>query len=82
VKEQVLLEKRKNKCIASILSAKEKEFDPYLDQEQSAKLRKVILDEINDFYNLAVDLLGDNMNEFYLDMVEMLEDIHGAVLKE
>lgn len=82
MKEQVLLEKRKNKCIASILSTKEKEYDPYLDQEQSAKLRKVILDEVNDFYNLAVDLLGDNMNEFYLDMVEMLEDIHGAVLKE
>ena len=82
MKEQVVLEKRKNKCIASILSAKEKDYDIYLGKEDALQFRKVILDEINDFYNLAVDLLGDNMNEFYLDMVEMLEDIHGVILKE
>lgn len=82
MKEQLLLEKRKNKCIATILSVKEKEYDPHLTKEDAAQFRKIILDEINDFFNLANDLLGDNMNEFYLDMVEMLEDIHGVILKE
>lgn len=80
IKEQGLLEKRKQRCIATILSVKDKECSA-LSNDASSALRKVILDEINEFYLLVVDLMENNINEEYLDMFAMLEDIHEVVTK-
>ncbi len=79
--EQGLLERRLKRCIASILSAKEKEIDRYIPEEVASTFRKTILDEINEFYALVVDVLNDEINQEFLDMLDMLEDIHGALIK-
>lgn len=79
--EQGLLERRLKRCIATILSAKEKEIDRYIPEEVANVFRKTILDEINEFYALVVDVLNDEINQEFLDMLDMLEDIHGALIK-
>lgn len=60
-----ILEKRKNRCIAIILNVKEREVDPLLNMEPggplaSRLLRKAILDQINDFFEMAVDVVGSS----------------------
>lgn len=78
-----VLEKRKNRCIAIVLGVKEHEIDRELNAQQSQKLRKVILDQFNDFYFLVVDVMstldtGDVvLNGHYLDK---LNDIHNAIV--
>lgn len=77
-----LLEKRCRRAIAVVLSAKEKEADPWLTAAAQAHLRKVILDQFNDLLALSVDLLdsleADSVvNELWL---ERLSEIHAAVV--
>lgn len=74
-----LLEKRRNRCIATILGFKEKQCDGYLTEEISNNLRKVILDEINGLCELVFDILNEDVlfNEEYFTM---LEEIHGAII--
>lgn len=73
------VERRKNRCIASLLSAKERDIDRYLPSDVAAGYRKLILDEINDFALLVIDLLEDNINEEFLIM---LEEMHSVIVKE
>lgn len=78
-----ILAKRRDRSIATILGAKEDLADPYMSQEDSAELRKVVLDVLNDYYDLCSDLLksvqpdGMVMNETWLDKID---DIHEAVI--
>lgn len=78
-----LLDKRAKRSIAIILGVKERECDQYLTDAVSAKLRKVVLDQVNEFHGLVVDILDsvDNgevaLNEHYLTK---LDDIHHAVV--
>lgn len=77
-----LLEKRCRRAIAVVLSAKEKEADPWLPAPAQVHLRKVILDQFNDLLALSVDLLdsleADSVvNELWL---ERLTEIHAAVV--
>lgn len=67
-----IVAKRRDRCIATILSFKENEIDEYIDTELSGDLRKVILDNINDVCNLAVDLLDDAsiVNDVFLDKLD------------
>ena len=52
-----ILKRRRDRAIAIILSVKEREVDPHLKNAQASRaLRKVILDQLNDFYALAVDV--------------------------
>ena len=56
-----ILKKRRDRSIAIILGVKEREIDPLLTQEPggnhaSTLLRKVILDQVNDFCDLALDV--------------------------
>lgn len=56
-----ILKKRRDRTIAIILTLKEREIDPLLTQigggeRASRLLRKVILDTINDFYDMALDV--------------------------
>lgn len=56
-----ILKKRRDRTIAIILSIKEREVDPLLTQmpggrRASQLLRKAILDQVNDFYDMALDV--------------------------
>ena len=56
-----ILKKRRDRAIAIILSIKEREVDPLLNQmpggsRASGLLRKVVLDQVNDFYDMALDV--------------------------
>ena len=80
--KDVLLRKRRDRAIAIVLGLKERECDQYLPPQVSAKLRKVILDQMNDLYDTCLDLLGSSddgsvvLNELYQrkidDMYELL----------
>lgn len=77
-----LLKRRRDRGIAIILSIKERECDGYLPRESRIKLRKVVLDQFNEFYDLVLDLMssldqGDVvLNEEYLDK---LDSVHRDV---
>jgi hypothetical protein len=79
-----ILERRRNKAIAVVLGVKEREVDYYIPKPIQDKLRKVVLDQFNDYHELCVDVFRslDNdevtLNEHYL---ELLDDIHSAVVK-
>jgi hypothetical protein len=75
-----LLEKRRNRVIASILSVKERECDPQLTEASSHKLRKVVLDQVNEWHSLVLDILGSLdtgdvvLNEDYMHKIDELHD--------
>ena len=78
-----LLNKRRDRAIAIILRTKEHECDEYLPPEQAARLRKVVLDQINNLSDMVIDLMGsleDNsgviLNEYYL---QRLDEVHTMV---
>lgn len=76
-----LLFKRKQRCIATVLSSKEALVDQHLSQQESDQFRKVILDEINGLFDLVLDVtkgIDDKVewNQHYLDM---LQEIHVTV---
>jgi hypothetical protein len=71
-----LLAKRRDKAIAVILSTKELHCDEFLPDSESSVLRKVVLDQINDYYDLCFDIIKslDNdsvvLNNDYLDKID------------
>jgi hypothetical protein len=78
---QDLLDRRCRRSIAVILGVKEREVDKFLSPEVAAKLRKVIMDQLNEFSSLANDILDSAtkdivFNELYL---EKLEAVHRDV---
>lgn len=79
-----VIAKRRDRAIAVLLGIKEREIDQYLPLEARALMRKAILDQLNDFYGLVVDVLGslDNgdvvLNELYL---EKLDGLHRDVAR-
>lgn len=81
-----VLQRRKNRAIAIILGLKERECDPQLTKASSDALRKVVLDQFNDFYEMCVDVMKSldtgevGLNEIYMDrLVAKLDDIHEYV---
>lgn len=61
-----ILRKRRDRAIAIILSVKEREVDPVLKNRQASHaLRKVVLDQLNDFYTLAVDVAASSDVDTY-----------------
>ena len=81
---QDVLQKRKNKAIGSVLGVKEREIDPHVSAMASQKLRKVVLDQFNAFYDLCVDVMSSLdtgevvLNEEYL---AKLDEVHSAIVK-
>ena len=72
-----LLEKRRDRAIAIILSVKEEECDAYLPEAAGRSIRKVVLDQINDYHELAANLLsivgaGGVVNQAYLDKIDAI----------
>jgi hypothetical protein len=84
-----ILKKRRDRAIAIVLSIKEREVDPHLSDTEAGRvasraLRKVVLDQLNDFCDLALDVAGSGeaMNfEFNPDVWQRkINDIHHAVM--
>lgn len=77
-----LIEKRRDRAIAKILGVKEREIDPHVPAYVSQKLRKVVLDQVNEFADVILDVMGSLdsgeviLNEAYL---ERLGQIHEAI---
>ncbi len=84
-----ILKKRRDRAIAIVLSIKEREVDPFLSGSQSGRdaskaMRKVVLDQLNDFCDLALDVAasGEATNfEFNPDVWDRkINEIHRAVM--
>jgi hypothetical protein len=76
----MLLRKRRDRAIAICLGLKEREVDQYLPPQVSARLRKVILDQMNDLYDTCLDLIGSSegtvvLNELYQRKIDDLYDM-------
>lgn len=75
-----LLRKRKDRSIAIILGVKERDCDRHLPPQVQKQLRKVILDQFNDFYSLIIDVAAslDNgevvLNDEYLGKIDAMYD--------
>ena len=91
MKAEEILKKRRDRAIAIILTLKEREVDPLLGldgRRASDALRKVILDQINDFYDIARDVAASGEVDTYEFNPEVwsrriegrLNDIHHAVV--
>jgi hypothetical protein len=79
---EALLKKRKDRSIAIILGVKERECDRHLPEQASLRLRKVILDQLNELYEIVIDITasldtGDVvLNEEYLGKIDrMVEEL-------
>jgi hypothetical protein len=77
-----LLGRRRNRSIAIILTEKEIQADPHIPTDASKQLRKVVLDQMNDFHDFCVDLIESydtgavTINQTWLDK---LEEIHNYI---
>lgn len=67
-----IIAKRRDRCLATILSFKEEALDDFLPEEVSDNFRKLVLDSVNDVCNLAIDLLEEStiVNEVFLERIE------------
>lgn len=78
-----ILAKRRDRAIAIVLGVKERECDEYLPTPARSKLRKVVLDQFNEFHDLTMDMMRslDNgevaLNEHYM---RKLDEVHEAMM--
>ena len=82
--DKAFLGKRRDRAIATLLSFKERECDRYLPTEVSQRLRKEILDQINEVCDVAFDLIGDAeviWNEEFMDRFDDLYDKINELVK-
>lgn len=80
--DKTFLGKRRDRAIATLLGFKERECDEYLPDDVSQKLRKEILDQINELCDIAFDLLSSGSigtNQIYLDKID---EIYEALVAE
>lgn len=80
--QQVLndvLARRRDRSIAILLGMKERECDQYLPRDVSARLRKIILDQINEYHDFVLDVCRSLdsqgevvLNEYYLDRIDAI----------
>lgn len=74
-----VLARRRDRSIAIVLGVKERECDEYLPRDASAKLRKVVLDQLNEYHDFVMDVcksLDDDshvlLNELYMDKIDAM----------
>jgi hypothetical protein len=78
-----LLARRRDRAIAIILRVKEQECDEHLPMDASMRLRKVVLDQMNGYFDLCADVVnsldteGSVVNEHWIQKVD---EIHDAVV--
>jgi len=81
-----IINKRSKRAIATILGVKEREADPFLPSAVSDKLRKVVMDQVNELVDLSIDCVksaaevepGSITNDAYFDV---LNSIHDTVIE-
>ena len=71
-----LIAARGNRCSASILGWMEKNIYDSLSEEQRRMVRQVVLDNINAFKDLAIDVVKSDAAFVNQVWVEKLDDIH------
>lgn len=75
-----LLARRRDRAIAIILRVKEQECDRHLPMDASMKMRKVVLDQMNSFYDVCADIVnsldngGTVLNDHWLQKIDELHD--------
>lgn len=75
-----ILAKRRDRAIAIILGVKERECDYHLPSTASSKLRKVVLDQLNDYHDLCADLIrsldSDEvvLNEIFVERLDQISN--------
>lgn len=88
VNSQPLLEmlaRRRDRSISIVLGLKEKDCDSYLPPQVQQRLRKVILDQMNELTDFAIDVCNslDNgdvvLNETYL---RKIDEIHNWTINK
>jgi hypothetical protein len=72
------LAQRRDRAAAAILTYKETYCDEHLPDQVARQLRKVILDELNSFYQAAMQASGVLLNEHAL---RKLDEIHAEVVE-
>lgn len=79
-----ILAKRRDRAIAIVLGVKERECDKFLPQPAQTKLRKVVLDQMNDLHEIALDLIRslDSNSEAVINelWLQKIDEIHDAVV--
>lgn len=82
-----LIRRRKDRAIAIVLTYKENNLDASLTKEQSTKLRKIILDQFNDLYQLVLDVLPEDDGVLFNDQVweerlSKIDQIHSMLFPD
>ena len=84
-----ILKKRRDRAIAIILSVKERQVDSHLAGSEAGRaashaLRKVVLDQLNDFCDMALDVASSSDLETFEFNPEIwtgkINDIHRVVM--
>ena len=76
-----VIARRRDRAIATLLGVKEREIDQYLPSEARALLRKAILDQLNDFHSLVVDVMRSLdtgevvLNDLYMEKIDQLHEV-------
>lgn len=76
-----VIARRRDRAIATLLGVKEREVDRYLPPEVRALLRKAILDQLNDFHSLVVDVMRSLdtgevvLNDLYMEKIDQLHEV-------
>lgn len=78
-----MLKRRRDRAISIVLATKERECDTYLPREVSMRLRKVVLDQLNELADFAIDVCNSlDTGEVVLneDYLSKLDEIHNVVM--
>lgn len=84
-----VLARRRDRSIAIVLGVKERECDEYLPRDASNKLRKVVLDQLNEYHDFVMDVcksLDDDshvlLNELYMDKIDAMYEtmVHRRIM--
>jgi hypothetical protein len=73
---RVVVKRRRNKALATILDAKERIVDPVVEPTMAEALRKVILDEVNGLCEIAFAVMESvaredvALNQLYFDKLD------------
>lgn len=82
-----ILKKRRDRACAIILGVKERELDPILKDapggdKASKAMRKAVLDQVNDFYDLALDIVNSSeAKDFEFNADVWMRRIEGTLEK-
>ena len=80
----LFLRKRKDRVLASILSFKDRECNQYLPEDLSSNLRKLILDEVNSFFDTVSSVIEEDsgINSLYLQKLQDLSTVMDDILEK